>query len=88
MLPQKLSDMSSTNPPSTVGLQLLNLWLLKIVIRCVNDGVITIKPAHQTTGNAHVTSITLFPAPGRVYIWRTSKEAYNPGCLVPKVKHE
>jgi hypothetical protein len=27
-IPQKLSDMSFTNPTSTVGLQLLNLWLL------------------------------------------------------------
>jgi hypothetical protein len=31
---QKLSDVSFTNPTSTVGLQLLNLWLLKIMLRC------------------------------------------------------
>jgi hypothetical protein len=24
---------------------------------------------------------------GRVYFWRTPKEAYNPECLVPTVKH-
>jgi hypothetical protein len=29
----------------------------------------------------------LFPTSGRVYVWRTPKEAYNPECLVPTVKH-
>ena len=29
----------------------------------------------------------LFPTSGRVYVWRTPKEAYNPACLVPTVKH-
>jgi hypothetical protein len=58
------------------------------MLRCVNDGVTTIKPGHQTTGNACVIwsdepSFTIFPAIGRVYIWRTPKEAYNPECLVP-----
>jgi hypothetical protein len=24
---------------------------------------------------------------GRVYVWRTLKEAYNPDCLLPAVKH-
>jgi hypothetical protein len=28
------------------------------------------------------SSFTLFPASGRVYIWRTPKEACNPECLV------
>jgi hypothetical protein len=32
-------------------------------------------------------SFMLFPTSGRVYIWRTPKEAYNPECLVPPVKH-
>jgi hypothetical protein len=32
-------------------------------------------------------SFTLFPTSGRVYVWRTSKEAYNPECLVPREKH-
>jgi hypothetical protein len=30
-----------------IGLQLLNFWLLKVMHRCVNDGVMTIKPGHQ-----------------------------------------
>jgi hypothetical protein len=72
-----------------VGLQLLNLWSLKVMLTCLkdSDGVTTIKPGYQTTGNAHVIwsdelSFTLFPMPGRVYIWRTPKEAYNLECLV------
>jgi hypothetical protein len=32
-------------------------------------------------------SFTLFPTLGRVYVWRTPKEAYNPEFLVPAVKH-
>jgi hypothetical protein len=53
----------------------------------------TIKPGHQTTGNACViwsdeSSFTLFPTSGKIYIWRTHKEAYNPECLVPTMKHE
>jgi hypothetical protein len=56
MFPQKLSDMSFTNPTSMVGLQLLNVWLLKVMLRCVNNGVTSIKPGHQTNGNANVIS--------------------------------
>jgi hypothetical protein len=33
------------------------------------------------------SSSTLFSTSGRVYIWRTAREAYNPECLVPRVKH-
>lgn len=33
------------------------------------------------------SSFTLFPTNGRVYVWRTPKEAYNPDCLLPTVKH-
>jgi hypothetical protein len=33
------------------------------------------------------SSFTLLPTSGRVYVWRTPKEAYNPECLVPTVKH-
>jgi len=33
------------------------------------------------------SSFTLFPTSGRVYVCRTSKEAYIPECLVPTVKH-
>jgi hypothetical protein len=28
----------------------------------------------------------LLPTSGRVYIWRTPMEAYNPECMVPTVK--
>jgi hypothetical protein len=75
-----------------VGLQLLNLWLLKVMLRCVNSGVTTIKPGHQTTRNKHMIwsdepSFTLFPTSGSVCIWRTPQEAYNSEFLVPTVKH-
>jgi hypothetical protein len=86
-------DVSSTNPTSTVGLQLLNLRLLKVMqLKCVNDGVTIIKPGYQTTGNGRViwsgeSSFTLFATWGKVYVWRTLKEAYNPECLVPTVKN-
>jgi hypothetical protein len=50
---QKLSDVNFTNSTPTVGLQLLNLWLLEVILRYVNDGVTTI-PGHQTTGNEHM----------------------------------
>jgi len=33
------------------------------------------------------SSFTLYPTSGRVYIWTSPKEAYNPECLVPTVKH-
>jgi hypothetical protein len=79
LFPQKLTDVSFTNPTSTVGLQLLNPWLLKVMHVCVNDDATTIKPGNQTTGNAHVIwsgepSFMLFPTSGRVYIWKTPKE--------------
>jgi hypothetical protein len=62
------------------------------MLRCVNDGVMTVKPGHQTTGNIRVIwsyelSFTLFPTSGRGYVLRTPKEAYNLGCMVPTVKH-
>jgi hypothetical protein len=37
-----------------VGLELPNLCLLKVMLRCINDGVMTIKLGHQTTGNTCV----------------------------------
>jgi transposase len=57
-----------------------------------NGGVTTVKPGHQTTGNARVawpdeSSFTLLPTSGRVYVWGTAKEVYNPECPVPAVKH-
>jgi hypothetical protein len=83
---------SFTNPTYMVGLQLLNVVLLKVMLRCVNDGVTTIKPGLQTTGNARMMwsdelPFMLFPTLGRIYVWRTPKEASNPECLVPTVKH-
>ncbi|GBM10607.1 Transposable element Tcb1 transposase [Araneus ventricosus] len=33
------------------------------------------------------SSFTLFQTTGRVYVWRTPKEAFNPECLLPNVKH-
>ncbi|GBO19929.1 Transposable element Tcb1 transposase [Araneus ventricosus] len=33
------------------------------------------------------SSFTLFQTIGRVYVWRTPKEAFNPECLLPTVKH-
>jgi hypothetical protein len=39
---RKLRDMSFTNPTSTVGSAAVAL--LKVMLRCVNDGVTTIKP--------------------------------------------
>jgi hypothetical protein len=62
------------------------------MLRCVSVVVMTIKPGHQTTGSESVmwsdeSSFALFPASGRVYVWRTPKEAYNSECLVPTVKH-
>jgi hypothetical protein len=33
------------------------------------------------------SSFTLFPTPGRVYIWRTPNEAYNQECLVTTEKY-
>jgi hypothetical protein len=32
------------------------------------------------------SSFTLFLTSGRVYVWRTPKEAYNPECLISRVK--
>jgi hypothetical protein len=46
---QKLSNMSFTNPASVAGLQLPNLCLLKVVLRYVNSGVMTLRFGHQTT---------------------------------------
>jgi hypothetical protein len=62
------------------------------MLRYVNADVTTIKPVHKTAGKArvirsHESSFTMFPTSGRVYIWRTPKEAYNLECLVPAMKH-
>jgi hypothetical protein len=52
----------------------------------------TVKSGYHTTGNTPVkwadeSSFMLFPTSGRVYVWRTPKEAYNLECLVPIMKH-
>jgi hypothetical protein len=47
----KTAQSEFTNPSSTVQLQLLNFRLLEVMLRCVIDGALTIKPGHQTTGN-------------------------------------
>jgi hypothetical protein len=62
------------------------------MFRCIKAGVMTIKHGHQTTGNGCMiwldeSSFIPFHTSGRVYVWRTPKEAYNPECLVPTVKH-
>jgi hypothetical protein len=36
---------------------------------------------------SYESSFTLFPTSETVYVWRIPKEAYNPGYLVPIVKH-
>jgi hypothetical protein len=76
---------SFTNPASMVGWQLLDLWLLKEMLTCINDYVMTVKPGHQTTGNVRMIwsdelPFTLFLTSQRVYVWRTPKEAYNLEC--------
>jgi hypothetical protein len=59
LLPQKLFDVSFTNITYVAGMQLLNqLWLLKVMLRCVNDGFKTIKPGHQTSGNASYSQMS------------------------------
>jgi hypothetical protein len=87
----KLSDVSFTNPTFTVGLQLLNLWLLKVMLRYLNDGV-DYETWTSDDWKRHVmwpdeSPFTLLPTSGRVYVSRATKEAYNPECLVPTVKH-
>jgi hypothetical protein len=57
------------------------------MLRCINDGVTTMKPRKQTIGKAREiwsdeSSFTLFPTSGRVYVWRTAKEAYNAENLI------
>jgi hypothetical protein len=67
--------------------------ITEVMSTCLKDGVTTMKPGHQTTGKARViwldeSLFTLLSTSGRVYVWRTPKEAYNPECLVPTVKQE
>jgi hypothetical protein len=62
-------DMRFTNSVSTVRLQFLNLWLLKVMLAWVNDHVTIMKPGYQTIGNARViwsdeSSFTMFATSG------------------------
>jgi hypothetical protein len=77
---QKLSDVSFINPTSTVGLQLLNLWLLKVMLRCICAGGTTINPGHQTTGNSPdmVRWVALRAVP---YIKKSLRFGNNQGSL-------
>ncbi|GFW13872.1 transposable element Tc1 transposase [Trichonephila clavipes] len=36
---------------------------------------------------SHESTFTLFQTTGRVYVWRTAKEAFAPECIVPTLKH-
>ncbi|GFW62472.1 transposable element Tcb1 transposase [Trichonephila clavipes] len=36
---------------------------------------------------SYKSTFTLFQTTGRVYVWRTPKEAFAPECIVPTVKH-
>jgi hypothetical protein len=67
-------------------MKLLNHRLLNVMLRCVKDGVATLKAEHQTTENARViwtdeSSFTLFSTSGRVYVWRIPRETCNPECM-------
>jgi hypothetical protein len=51
------------------------MWASQAMVRCVNDGVTTMKPGHQTNGTICVICL------------ENHKEAYNPECLASTVKH-
>jgi hypothetical protein len=58
------------------------------MLKCVNDGVMTTKPGHQSDGKAHMIWLyelffMLFFTSGRVYVWSTP----NLKSLVSTVKH-
>jgi hypothetical protein len=85
--PQEFCDKSVTDPTSTIAYAATVKPLM--ITECLQDGVTTIKPGHQKTGNTHViwsgeSSFTVFPASRGVYIWRTP----SPQCLAPRLKHE
>lgn len=64
LFPQKLSGVSITNPTNTGRLQLLSLWVLKVMIRCVNDGV-------RTSDNWKRLILSVVVLHAVSYIWRT-----------------
>jgi hypothetical protein len=85
-------DVSFTNAISTVGLQLLNFSLLKVMLRYKNDSVTNMKPGHQTSGNACV--ICQNKLSFRLFLTSVSKSLrlentqgrVNSECLVPTMK--
>jgi hypothetical protein len=48
---KKISDLSLTNPTTTIMLQMLNPSLLKAVLRYVNGSVTAVKHGRPTTVN-------------------------------------
>jgi hypothetical protein len=56
----QLSYVTFTNQTSVVE---LHLWLLKVMLRFIKNGITTIKPGHQKTGNAwygHMSSSSCY----------------------------
>ena len=90
LFPQKQSAESFTYPTSTVVLQLLNIWLLttaKWWKRWWDNHKTWISDDWKYIIWSDESPFTLFSISGRIYVWRMSKEAYNPECLVPNAKH-
>jgi hypothetical protein len=54
---------------------------------CHDHKHLDIRQLETRTIWSNESSLTLFPTSGRVYDLRTHKEAYNPECLFPTVKH-
>jgi hypothetical protein len=84
---KKVYNLGFSNPLSTVVLQLINLWLLKALLRCVNSGVTTMKPGYETAGDAWYGRMCHYPShyfsiTWRVDFWRT----HNPEYLVPTLE--
>jgi hypothetical protein len=75
LLPQKLPDVSFTNPTSTVRMKLLNFLLVKVMLRRINGDVTTTKTRCHAVNYIRKT-----------YVWRTPKQTLNPECLVPTMK--
>ncbi|GFX14493.1 transposable element Tcb1 transposase [Trichonephila clavipes] len=42
---------------------------------------------HNSGNKSDESTFTLFQTTGRVYVWRTPKEAFAPECIVSTVKH-
>lgn len=69
LFPQKLSGLSFIIPATTVELQMLKLWwLLKVMFRCLNDGISTMQSEYQSIENVWCDQITLFLTSGWIYV--------------------